>query len=210
MIFPRSPIPQKHTADAVIILEWSSFTLRKPLHNLHSQNFLPSTPHKSANKSSSSSSHPPFLLLTTIFSSSFVSATAFNSSFSCVSVTFDRNCPLRANMISLFSTSCARDSLTRRIRPRRSAASGSRIWLRMLWRASAGWLLDLEVGSRKEGEGISTFLLSARYIQSVYVLYIVKKWFGIRTAFVLVLLHCFHLHLHPHHPGLSAARDEPF
>jgi hypothetical protein len=40
--------------------------------------------------------------------------------------------------MSLFSISVARDSLTRRIRPRRSAASGRRICERMEERWSAG------------------------------------------------------------------------
>jgi len=91
---------------------------------------------------SSSSSHPPFLLLTTIFSSSFVSATAFSSSFNCSSVTFWRSCPDCASIMSRFSTSVALDSFTSLIRPRRSAAEGSRIWFRMDCRASASCSLS--------------------------------------------------------------------
>lgn len=91
---------------------------------------------------SSSSSHPPFLLLTTIFppavpSRSLFSATAPRSSFSCSSVTLARSWPDLANMIKRFSTSVARDSLTIRMRPSRSAASGWRIWERIEARASA-------------------------------------------------------------------------
>jgi hypothetical protein len=93
------------------------------------------------NKSSSSSSHPLFLRVITIFcsSSSFRcdSAIAFNNSFSWSSVTFCRNWPVCASMISRFSISVARDSFTSRMRPRRSAASGSRIWLRIVARRSA-------------------------------------------------------------------------
>lgn len=89
---------------------------------------------------SSSSSHPPFRRVITIFcSSSFRcdSATAFNSSFNWSSVTFCRNCPVCASMINRFSISIARDSLTSRMRPSRSAAAGSRIWLRIVARRSA-------------------------------------------------------------------------
>lgn len=105
-----------------------------------------------SNKSSSSSSHP-LRRLTTIFSSALVSATAFNSSLSCSSVTFCRSCPDRASMISRFSTSVARDSLTRRMRPSRSAASGWRIWLRIDCRASAvEWVGSCQsIGARHRG-----------------------------------------------------------
>lgn len=107
-------------------------------HNDHKSCFCP-LPRWSyiLNKSSSSSSHPPFRLLITIFSSSLVSATAFSRSFNCSSVIFCLNCPDRASVISLFSTSFARDSLTSLILPRRSAASGSRIWFRIDCLASA-------------------------------------------------------------------------
>ena len=88
-------------------------------------------------KKSSSSSSQFLRRLTTIFSSSFFSATALRSSLSCSSVTFARSWPDCASAISRFSISAARSSLTRRMRPRRSAASGCRIWLRMLWRASS-------------------------------------------------------------------------
>lgn len=90
-----------------------------------------------SNRSSSSSSSQPFRRLTTIFSSSLVSATADRSSLSSDSVTFCRSWPVRASVMSRFSMSVARDSLTSRMRPSRSAASGWRIWLRMDWRASA-------------------------------------------------------------------------
>ena len=90
---------------------------------------------------SSSSSHPPFLRLTTIFpvppSFSLLSATAPRSSFNCSSVIFDLSWPDLASIINRFSISVARDSLTRRMRPRRSAASGVRIWERIELRASA-------------------------------------------------------------------------
>lgn len=89
---------------------------------------------------SSSSSQPPLRLLTTMLPPSFslvFSASEPRSSFSCSSVTLLLSCPDFASMINLFSTSVARDSLTRRIRPRRSAASGSSIWDRMAARASA-------------------------------------------------------------------------
>lgn len=94
------------------------------------------SPNQRSSRSSSSSAQP-FLLLTTIFSSSFLSATALRSSLSCSSVTFCRSWPDCASMISRFSTSVARDSLTIRMRPNRSMASGCRIWFRMLVRASA-------------------------------------------------------------------------
>lgn len=56
------------------------------------------------------------------------------------SVTLLRSWPDRANMISRFSISVARDSFTRRMRPSRSAASGSRICASKEARASAGFL----------------------------------------------------------------------
>lgn len=109
-------------------------------HGCTSKPTFPHDGHKSSR--SSSSSHPPFLLLTTIFppvvpSRSLFSATAPRSSLSCSSVTLARSCPDLANMIKRFSTSVARDSLTIRMRPRRSAASGWRIWERIEARASA-------------------------------------------------------------------------
>jgi hypothetical protein len=66
-----------------------------------------------------------------------LSAMAFRSSLSCSSVTFCRSCPVCASMMSRFSISVARCSLTSRMRPSRSAASGSRIWFRIDLRASA-------------------------------------------------------------------------
>lgn len=109
-------------------------------HGCTSKPIIPHDGHKSSR--SSSSSHPPFLLLTTIFppvvpSRSLFSATAPRSSLSWSSVTLARSCPDLANMIKRFSTSVARDSLTIRMRPRRSAASGWRIWERIEARASA-------------------------------------------------------------------------
>lgn len=109
-------------------------------HGCTSKPTIPHDGHKSSR--SSSSSHPPFLLLTTIFppvvpSRSLFSATAPRSSLSCSSVTLARSCPDLANKIKRFSTSVARDSLTIRMRPRRSAASGWRIWERIEARASA-------------------------------------------------------------------------
>lgn len=98
-------------------------------------------------RSSSSSAHPSFRRLTTIFSS-FCSAMALSSCLSCSSVTFCCNCPVRASMINRFSTSVARDSLTSRIRPKRSAASGRRIWLRMDCRASAEDEIKVESSQR--------------------------------------------------------------
>ena len=91
---------------------------------------------------SSSSSQSPFLRLITILpvvppSLSLFSATAPSNSFSWSSVTLALSWPDFANMISRFSTSVARDSLTRRIRPSRSAASGSSICERIALRASA-------------------------------------------------------------------------
>lgn len=99
--------------------------------------FYPSDPYYHKSSKSSSSSQPPFRRETTIFFSSLLSATAFSSSLSCSSVTFCRSCPVRASVMSRFSMSVARDSLTSLMRPRRSAASGRRIWLRTVWRASA-------------------------------------------------------------------------
>ena len=78
--------------------------------------------------SKSSSSQPPFRLWTTTFSASCCcSLTALRMSLSCASVTRARSCPLRASMMSLFSTSSAREAFTKRMRPSLSAASGSRI-----------------------------------------------------------------------------------
>ena len=87
----------------------------------------------SASNSSSLSQPPPPLRFTTIFCSSFsfCSATAPRISISCSSLTFCRIWPVRASMIRRSSTSRARDSFTRRIRPRRSDAGGVRIWERM-------------------------------------------------------------------------------
>lgn len=98
--------------------------------------FINPTAHRS-NKSSSSSSSQPFRRATTIFSSSLFSATAARRSLSWASVTFWRSWPVRASVMSRFSISAARDALTSRMRPSRSAASGCRIWLRIDWRASA-------------------------------------------------------------------------
>lgn len=101
--------------------------------------------------SKSSSSHPPFRLCTVTFSASCCcSLTASRIDLSCASLTFCRNCPLRASMIRRLSTSSARDALTRRMRPMRSAASGSRICERMDARASASRLL-------REGVSLSVF-----------------------------------------------------
>lgn len=118
---------------------------------------------------SSSSSQPPLRREITIFcsSSSFLwfSAMAFSNSLSCSSVTFWRICPVWASMMSLFSTSMARDSLTRRIRPSRSAASGSRIWFRIAERRSAGESIQYVASQRIRGiAGLSwhTFSLSAK------------------------------------------------
>ena len=92
-------------------------------------------------RSSFSSSHSPFRLVTRILPptsfSRLLSATAPNNSFSWSSVTLLCSRPDLAIRINLFSTSIARDSFTKRTRPRRSAASGERIWARMEVRASA-------------------------------------------------------------------------
>jgi len=95
----------------------------------------------SSKSSRSSSSHRPPVFFTTTFSfcCSF-SLKPFRISFSWSSVIFCLSCPDRASMISLLSTSSAREALTRRMRPRRSAASGVRIWERMELRWSAGLL----------------------------------------------------------------------
>jgi hypothetical protein len=113
----------------------------------------------SSNSSSSSHPPPPRLFTTILLSSfSFCSATAPRISLSCSSLTFCRICPVRASIIRRFSMSVARDSFTRRIRPRRSAASGVRIWERMEERWSAGVVLDevelggLELWWWEEGE----------------------------------------------------------
>lgn len=60
-------------------------------------------------------------------------------------MTLARSWPVRASVISRFSTSVARDSLTSRMRPSRSAASGCRIWFRMLCRASASCLRSVGI-----------------------------------------------------------------
>jgi len=75
---------------------------------------------------SSSASHA-FRRLTMMLSCSFFSDTASSSSLSWASVTFWRSWPVCARTMSLFSTSVARSSLTSRILPSRSAASGCRI-----------------------------------------------------------------------------------
>lgn len=111
---------------------WAAVPNKRNLTNSSSTILLPL--HKSSK--SSSSSHP-LRLLTTIFSSSLLSATAVSKSLSCASVTFCRSWPDCASVMSRFSISVARCSLTRRMRPRRSAASGWRIWLRICWRASS-------------------------------------------------------------------------
>jgi hypothetical protein len=99
----------------------------------------PQTSFINSSNSSSLSHPPPPLRFTTIFCSSFsfCSATAPKMSFSWSSLTFCRICPVRASIMSLFSMSVARLSLTRRIRPRRSAASGVRICERIEARWSA-------------------------------------------------------------------------
>lgn len=105
---------------------------------IHAEFHVRMYPIYKSSRSSSLSSHAPFRRLMTIFSSSLFSATAPRSSFSWSSVTFWRSCPVLASVMRRFSTSVALDSLTSRIRPRRSAASGRRIWERMVCRASAG------------------------------------------------------------------------
>ena len=108
------------------------------------------TAHESSlsRSSKSSSSQPPFLLCTVNFSASCCcSLTEVKMSFSCASVIRLRSCPLRASVTSLFSTSSALDALTRRIRPSRSAASGSRICESMELRASASRFLSDRTGS---------------------------------------------------------------
>lgn len=108
---------------------------------LHTATHLLILSNQRSSRSSSSSSQPPFRLLMTMLPapslSRVFSATAPRSSFSCSSVTLLRSCPERASVINLFSTSVARDSLTRRILPSRSDASGSSIWESMEARASA-------------------------------------------------------------------------
>lgn len=94
-----------------------------------------------SNYKSRSSSHPPRREMT-IFSSLW-SATALRSSLSWSSVTFWRSWPERASMMSLFSMSVARDSLTRRMRPSLSAASGRRICESIDCLASFSFLLPL-------------------------------------------------------------------
>ena len=87
--------------------------------------------------SRSSSSQPPFLLCTVTFSSSTCcSLIAARMSLSCASFTGPRSCPLRANVMSRFSTSSAREAFTSRMRPMRSAAAGSRICASIEARAS--------------------------------------------------------------------------
>ncbi len=145
-------------------------------------------PHKSSK--SSSSSQPPFLLLTVILPTSFslFSATAPNSSFSCSSVTLDLSCPDLANMINRFSTSVARDSFTSRIRPRRSAASGSKICERMEFRASAmGEMSELAV---KPGlvEWKITYILAACMQSLAEKLATRKDGAAILTSAVLLVL----------------------
>lgn len=131
---PRPHIPLKTQLPELYRPPWRSFW-RHPFINLReracSADRLPAQ--SSFSKSSkSSSSQPPFLLCTVTFSASCCcSLTAFRMSFSCASLTLALSCPLFASMISRFSTSSARDALTRRILPKRSAASGSRICERM-------------------------------------------------------------------------------
>lgn len=61
--------------------------------------------------------------------------------------------------------SVARDSLTSRMRPRRSAASGCRIWERMEVRWEAGgWVSGGEEGRR----GLGTFALSVGVVRLRY------------------------------------------
>jgi hypothetical protein len=113
----------------------------KPTYQSYAR--LYSKSHASFKRSSrSSSSHPPFLLCTvTLSTSCCCSLTAFKMSFSCVSDTLPRSWPVRANMISLLSTSSARGALTSRIRPSLSAAAGSRICESMDARTSASRFL---------------------------------------------------------------------
>jgi hypothetical protein len=129
------PVPARPIASASLLTQSTPPSL--PFSPYPESYFFPTL--HSFNKSSKSSSSPqaPFLLLTTIFSVSLLSATAPSNSFNCSSVTLALNCPLLAKVINRFSTSWARDSLTSRMRPSRSAASGSRIWERMDLRASA-------------------------------------------------------------------------
>ena len=93
----------------------------------------------------------------TIFSASLLSATAPRRSFSCSSVTFCLSCPDLASIIRRFSISVALDSLTRRIRPSRSAASGRRICDRMVCRASA----EKDVFSRRVWAALDAVYLLA-------------------------------------------------
>jgi len=91
------------------------------------------------------------------------SAIAPSNSFNCSSVTLLLNCPDRASMINLFSTFVARDSLTRRMRPRRSAASGVRTWESIELRASASCCLPSPVSKMirhkiSNENGLSVFL----------------------------------------------------
>ena len=98
-------------------------------------------------RSKRSSSSQSFLLVITILPPlppppcSAFSVIAPSISFNCSSFTLLLSCPDLASIMSLFSTSVALDSLTSRIRPRRSAASGVRTWERIDVRASASCCL---------------------------------------------------------------------
>ena len=73
-----------------------------------------------------------------------------------------RNCPLRARMMSLFSTSSALEALTSRMRPNLSAAAGSKICERMEERASASrFLAHCQRLSRKQPRMITHFRSSS-------------------------------------------------
>jgi hypothetical protein len=106
---------------------------------------MPRPHHRSSSASRSSTPSPssshPLLLRSTVIRprplSSSCSATAPRISLSCASVTRSRSWPDRASVMSRVSTSVARAALTSRMRPRRSAASGVRIWARREARASA-------------------------------------------------------------------------
>lgn len=126
---------------------------------------MASTPIQQSYKSkrSSSSSSQPFLLCTTTLSSSLVSATAPNNSFNCSSVTLLLNCPLLASIINLSSTSLALLSFTSLMRPRRSAAEGSRICARIEVRASASCCLGKisTYQQDKRGDASNSYCLSS-------------------------------------------------
>jgi hypothetical protein len=124
---------------------YTHFAEFEPCHHLQTgpRGHVPSS-----RSSRSSSSHP--LFLTTLTLSKLPVPVSLSCSvrlasilFSWSSVTFCCNCPDLASMMSRFSTSVARDSFTIRIRPSRSAASGSRIWARIVERASDSCFLPV-------------------------------------------------------------------